>query len=820
MIIERLVLFHFLVCRTAHSLGTNGGEENTQNIRGLLNINKQGVEKPRNPSFDNDEVSNQYANKVCKDGEDCNRRQCKRETAECESPVSEAAANPPGKSLNIPMLEDSGPFCVKFNNSSNTEGFDACPGYYDNIFVVDSPSNTYGDDPINPLSGDTYLHVRDGSGGSLACGTGMDYTGDWYSFANTKCHELCFDVKLIYDACTSSNPKCTQNTTSLGYYIEVLPAIILQGGAPDYLRAVFRAYNFMTDGDGSSPGWRRICAPLAPLNSTGDLPSNEDGYWYMAAPNNILSGGAPVIGPPSDNTAWPTLLSDITAIQLPVDFTGNPAERVGYDNICMVERDCTDLCDPEPLCYWQYEWSCEDAKKEEWHSNFTDLVSPLATFPKHFCICKILNQCCADLCDIAEQEFMALLLNVASGQVSLDCGVIECDDCVHNVSSIISTVDDLLAVSSRSDYDCSKALHFLTGMNHDMILCDSPTDPDDPNPGCPQSEECEYNLGNCVPKADCIPSDTIGCEDHFCLEHEGCTCMMARPCNQSDSCKAKGGTCKKNCEPNSDLGIKCEDLCEDAIIPGQCMCEISECIQSEVCADNDGTCVRKEDCIPTDEVECDDDLCQGENCTCQKAGLPCIQTTPCQGQYGKCVKVCEESELIACLDICLQTDDVPNKCMCKVRKCKQTTQCEEVGGECIKKLAGEDCPPGYKCDDRYCIASEGCTCKIPIDSPPCTDINFQCSERDGECVKECNPVDGSVSCIPDLCRSEDATQACYCKVVNVPSPCVDVDDICRLKKGECVKECDPTADGSVLCIEDWCKSKNPDETCYCKVVTE
>ena len=84
---------------------------------------------------------------------------------------------------------------------------------------------------------------------------------------------------------------------------------------------------------------------------------------------------------------------------------------------------------------------------------------------------------------------MALLLNLASGQLAPDCGVLECDDCLHNITSVVSIVDELLAPSSRSDYDCSKALQYLTGINLDEILCDTLTLPEP----CPQTDECLFH---------------------------------------------------------------------------------------------------------------------------------------------------------------------------------------------------------------------------------------------------------------------------------------------------------------------------------------
>eukprot|EP00956_Cyclotella_meneghiniana_P045442 scaffold369182_cov146-Cyclotella_meneghiniana.AAC.1 len=129
----------------------------------------------------------------------------------------------------------------------------------------------------DPVSHQALHQLMDQAYGSLACGTDPSYTGDWTAWTgDLMCHELCFDVALLYDI---------QN-------VETNPIIILQGGAPDYYRATFKAHEVMTDADGSSPGWRRICAPIRGLDSDGSLPSNDDGYWIMGVPHNILSGVA------------------------------------------------------------------------------------------------------------------------------------------------------------------------------------------------------------------------------------------------------------------------------------------------------------------------------------------------------------------------------------------------------------------------------------------------------------------------------------------------------------------------------------------------
>lgn len=171
--------------------------------------------------------------------------------------------------------------------------------------------------------------------GSVACGTGSEYTGDWSAWTEQSCHELCFDINIFF-VCTVPFLGCDDT--------RVQPSIRLQGGPPNYLRADFKVYDFMTETD----GWRRICAPLGSLDSDGNLPSNEIGYWVMGPRHNVLAGSTTLSygASPSPNTTWTDLLSDITAIMLPIDFNGQTSERFGYDNICLVESES--VCETPP----------------------------------------------------------------------------------------------------------------------------------------------------------------------------------------------------------------------------------------------------------------------------------------------------------------------------------------------------------------------------------------------------------------------------------------------------------------------------------------
>lgn len=179
--------------------------------------------------------------KSCKDGGDCTSESCAKladEQSRAETCENVAVQSAGGRTIDITAINavtnpqfaspvpPTEPFCVRFND--DTEDFGPCPSFYDNIDVNPSGAMPYTDDPTNPLSADQYLHLKDESGGSLACGTGSEYTGDWTSLSSTTCRELCFDVKLFYDGCHSGVSTCTLNETSLGYYIEIFPKIILQ----------------------------------------------------------------------------------------------------------------------------------------------------------------------------------------------------------------------------------------------------------------------------------------------------------------------------------------------------------------------------------------------------------------------------------------------------------------------------------------------------------------------------------------------------------------------------------------------------------------
>lgn len=114
---------------------------------------------------------------------------------------NEETASTKRKLQTIPLVQ---PFCLDFNDAPNLDGFDKCPGIYDNIQVKHSTVQTNGDPQDHSEPGDGYIHLRDLSGGSIACAEGGPLIGDWSEVAcQANCYELCYDFNLFYDGCQS-----------------------------------------------------------------------------------------------------------------------------------------------------------------------------------------------------------------------------------------------------------------------------------------------------------------------------------------------------------------------------------------------------------------------------------------------------------------------------------------------------------------------------------------------------------------------------------------------------------------------------------------
>ena len=215
--------------------------------------------------------------------------------------------------------------CTDFNDN-NQQGWSACPSPQNNVDV------SLADPGPSGASADIYLSLKDESGGSLVCGP-SGCLGDWTTLLSQGaqgCGAFCYDVQIFNDACETNNtidPHCIEACQNAGCSLAIPPRLIIRSGT---LTAVFKPSFTITEPGGANPGWHTLCAPIGLLDNQGQLPSNADGFWEM-------SGGAPA-------TAWNDLITDVTAIQLPIDFSSNPAEVAGYDNLCL--RD--DVCPTAP----------------------------------------------------------------------------------------------------------------------------------------------------------------------------------------------------------------------------------------------------------------------------------------------------------------------------------------------------------------------------------------------------------------------------------------------------------------------------------------
>lgn len=191
----------------------------------------------------------------------------------------------------------TGGFCSKFN--SGIDGWGPCASG-PNITVT-TPTDSGG---ITPT--DTYLKLTDLSGASSACTTDAKYLGDW----NAKmggCGQFCFDFKVF----SSGSPPTA-----------ITPSFTIYG--PGVSRATFVANLLIPIGDTT---WHQnICAPIA-LGAVP--PPSPNGHW-------VVTGGS-----------WNSIITGVTRVSLPVDFSSSPSEVVGYDNLCMTPGGCGEKPHPE-----------------------------------------------------------------------------------------------------------------------------------------------------------------------------------------------------------------------------------------------------------------------------------------------------------------------------------------------------------------------------------------------------------------------------------------------------------------------------------------
>jgi hypothetical protein len=220
------------------------------------------------------------------------------------------------------------PFCTTFQQNPCP----TCDGWF---AALDAPNITLTS-PLGGPSGpsDRYLLVEDESNASMLEGP-ASFHGDWTNLlSSSPCGgSLCFYVKIVEDACAGATGCCEESPPTYGgtglnnpniecvgfELIGIKPTLRLSGPGGD---ATFVSSTPFSEDTGPFPGWHRVCAPIRPADVNGSPPGNSYGSWQLT------SG------------SWDALIADVTRVRLPVDFTSNPAEQIGYDNICVEIADC------------------------------------------------------------------------------------------------------------------------------------------------------------------------------------------------------------------------------------------------------------------------------------------------------------------------------------------------------------------------------------------------------------------------------------------------------------------------------------------------
>lgn len=187
-----------------------------------------------------------------------------------------------------PAAAQSGPICSKFD--AGKDGWGPC-SWAPNVVVTTTTSGGIGKD-------DPYLQITDKSGASAVCSSDPKYLGNWVEKMGG-CGQLCFDFKVFSSGIPPS---------------AVTPSFSIYSGAN---KATFYANFQVAIGDTS---WHRnICAPV--MLGSGAPPS-PNGHW-------VISGGT-----------WNSIITNVTMMSIPIDFSSSPSEVVGYDNICMSPGGC------------------------------------------------------------------------------------------------------------------------------------------------------------------------------------------------------------------------------------------------------------------------------------------------------------------------------------------------------------------------------------------------------------------------------------------------------------------------------------------------
>ena len=192
-----------------------------------------------------------------------------------------------------------------------------------NLFHVSSKSI------LNDAVHHNYLHLVDGSGGSIAVNYN-EFSGNWLLKGKDGC--LCFDYKVVWNGGATT---LARKAPSFGIYSG--PPIVNVGSNTSLGNTGNIRTGFIGDPsrpDISNGNWDKFCLPIG-LAVNNDLPSNSFGKWVIYDGTTQLTGAAAA-------TAWDNLIQNVTGFYLGTDYNADPSEEVNFDNFCW---DCKIVTD-------------------------------------------------------------------------------------------------------------------------------------------------------------------------------------------------------------------------------------------------------------------------------------------------------------------------------------------------------------------------------------------------------------------------------------------------------------------------------------------
>jgi hypothetical protein len=339
------------------------------------------------------------------------------------------------------------------------------------------------------------------------------------------------------------------------------------------------------------------------------------------------------------------------------------------------------------------------------------------------------------------------------------------------------------AGSSREDANATTGTDAGTDTNAaapDAGVADLPVPPDTANPA-----DAPADVGGTDAAADsagdaCVP---VSCTDEYGDSFCGTICDgCGHTLDCGETCLRAGWTCKDNvCTPAPAFCTSL--LCADSSK------------QAEYCGDIGDGCGHTLPCplvCPRAGWVCQDNMCVGrpDVCTprtcaggfydyCGDVGDGCGGTLHCSATCPKKGWVCDNNTCVGPPDVCAKlTCQFPGADIC-LSPPQVGHYCGSIGDGCGGTLdCGNDCPPGWPCEDGICRGSALMCMPVECESPNgdtyCGTINNCCGG-----TTNCNPIcPADWTCVDHLCVFGPGCARITCAPPGGGSYCGTIGDGC------------------------------------------